>query len=461
MEKNSIKVAYETESYVFVNEKIKLFVDENVEQWTSSNEEVATVNNGVVTGLSEGTCLIRCYLNNNEYFCFNITVLAKEQDDIIYDLLKAHNSNIFVKKDFRIGYVKDGYDTDIIESVSKILLNEPLIINDEYLEAGNEKWEISEFREYLRSIEFITVHYTCNFRPGANALAHAKYFNDKGQNTSIHYTTGNDGVYLNWDNKKRAAHAGDSAGPEFEWINSGVKYDGCALDKVNVTVSNDFYYVINGVKSTIHLPSPYKYKDRNTNHIYLDNGFIQIENTDILKKPEEMFNDMGFAFIVKDGIYHMSTTWWCYTQTLDGRICNVGGNRNSIGIESCVDIGSDLWYTWQKTAQLVAKLMLDNNLDINRVKGHHFFSAKYCPQPMIVNNYEIWKKFIDMVKLEYLFLTKYNNYDISMKILSGSNVKNNGRIENVTTQNIVYELNIYNKETKKDQKVVLSSIVCA
>ena len=70
MEKNSIKVAYETESYVFVNEKIKLFVDENVEQWTSSNEEVATVNNGVVTGLSDGTCLIKCYLNNNEYFCF-------------------------------------------------------------------------------------------------------------------------------------------------------------------------------------------------------------------------------------------------------------------------------------------------------------------------------------------------------------------------------------------------------
>ena len=45
----------------------------------------------------------------------------------------------------------------------------------------------------------------------------------------------------------------------------------------------------------------------------------------------------------------MGPTWWSYGQVVEGHICAFGGNNNSIGIESCVNKGSDLWYTWQVT----------------------------------------------------------------------------------------------------------------
>ena len=455
--KNKINPSYETNSYVFVNDEIKLNIgfDNKDLVWESLNEEVATVNNGVVKGNKEGTVDIKVSLDNEELFVFKVTVVDTNEE-IVKDLLKAHNSNIYHNNDLWVNG-KHGYQADIYESVSKILFNDPLVINDTYLELGNKKWE-EQSNEFMKSIEFITVHYTANIRDGANANAHGKYFVNPDQPTSIHYNTGNDGVFLCLDNNKRAAHAGDSSGPIFSWLDTGVEYDGCDIDKVKVTVSNDFYYVINGKKSLIKLPETYEYKERNTKHDYLENGLIKLQGREEFKKPEDFFNKMGFAFIVKDNKYHMSQTWWCYTQTLDGAICNVGGNRNSIGIESCVNQGSDLWYTWQKTAQLVAKLMVDNNLDINRVKGHHFYTAKNCPQPMMENNMELWYKFIELVEYEYLFLTKYKNYNIFLEEKSNI-VDNKGRVLNKNSDIIEYTLSICNKEINFNKKLKLFSMV--
>ena len=124
----------------------------------------------------------------------------------------------------------------------------------------------------------------------------------------------------------------------------------------------------------------------------------------------------------------MGKTWWCYTQVSEGRICSNGGNYNSIGIESCVNKGSDLWYTWQKTAQLVAQLMQKFNLSIERVKGHHFYTAKDCPQPMLENDLEIWYEFVELVKAEYELLTKFNDYNITVESNNPEIVNNRGRV---------------------------------
>lgn len=218
--------------------------------------------------------------------------------------------------------------------------------------------------------------------------------------------------------------------------------------------------MINNKKTNIKLPDTYDYKDRNCDHLYQNDGKILNKNTNESKKPELYFNNMGFRFIVKDNKYHMSTTWWCYSQTLDGRICNVGGNRNSIGIESCVNEGSDLWYTWQITAKLVANLMIENNLDINRVVGHHFFTAKHCPAQLLENNMELWKKFIELVEAEYLFITKYKNYDLSIKSLNENEIPQNGKLTvNNLEKSILFELKIVNKLTKEVENIILSSIV--
>lgn len=458
MSKYNINPSYETNSYVFVNEEIKLSLgmdNENI-KWISDNNKIAIVNNGTVKGLSEGTVVISAYLEEELLFSFNVLVLEKNKEEIVYDLLKAHNSNIYHNNDIWIDG-KNGYLANIYESVSKIIFNYDLVLNELYLQQGNKKWE-QNWNEYLRSIEFITVHYTGNVSAKADANAHGRYFVNFDEPTSIHYCTGNDGVFLCLDNNKRAAHAGDSAGPEFEWLDTNVEYDGCDLDKVKVSVSNDFYYVINGKKTIIPLPQTYVYKERKTKHVYAENGLIQLQDTDKYIKPEEMFNKLGFEFIVKDNKYHMSQTWWCYTQRYDGAICNVGGNRNSIGIESSVNEGSDLWLTWQITAKLVAKLMIDNNLGISRVKPHHFFSAKNCPQPMMENNLEIWHKFIELVKNEFLFMTKYKDYKFIIDECSDT-IDCNGRVTSDNNKLIKYSLIILDKDEKQIEKLVLHSIV--
>lgn len=456
---NNFKASYETNSYVNVNKKIKLnFVCENKNiEWKSLDENIAIVNDGVVIGKSKGNTNIEVVVNNECIFVFPITVIDENNDEIIEFLLSTHNSNVCVKKDLFINGNKP-YNYDIVESVNKILFS-PLEINKDYLIMGNKKWE-KNCGEIMSSIEFITVHYTANNNETANALAHAKYFTNDEQPTSIHFNTGNDGIYMCLDNDKRAAHAGDSSGPIFEWIDTGVEYDGSDLKNIDVDATKDFYFTVNGKKTIIKLPETYKYNDRNTKHIYCDNGLINIEGTDVFKKPKELFNKMGFAFTIKNNRYYMSKTWWCYQQTLEGAICNVGGNRNSIGIESCVNYGSDLWLTWQLTAKLVAKLLIDNKLDITRVKGHHFYTAKNCPQPMLENNLEMWYKFIELVEAEYTLIDKFNDYEIRTISLNENYLNNNGRIVKIEENTCVsYDIEVVNKKTNKSIILTLSSII--
>jgi N-acetylmuramoyl-L-alanine amidase CwlA len=263
---------------------------------------------------------------------------------------------------------------------------------------------------------------------GANAAANASYFATSTDSVSIHYTTGNDGIYHCLDDNLGAYHAGDGASKDqvgaFDWLSTGVKAPAgvTAHDLLNikVTVSDDCYYEINGQKTKIKLPSAYIYKDRASNHTYNDKGQVVNAETGSVRDAETYFNKMGFRFIVEGGEYKMAKTWWCYTQVYEGRICSVGGNRNSIGIESCVNEGSNLWYTWQITAQLVAHLMQENDLDINRVVGHHFYTAKDCPQPMLDNDMEIWYEFRDLIEAEYEKLTEYNDYKFELSTNSSS-----------------------------------------
>ena len=134
-----------------------------------------------------------------------------------------------------------------------------------------------------------------------------------------------------------------------------------------------------------------------------------------------------------------------------------GGNKNSIGIESCVDQGSDLWHTWQVTAQLVADIMERRDLGIDRVVGHHFFSAKDCPQPMLENNMEIWYKFIEMVKAEYKKNTEFKDYTFKFEQVSGFDAEGVRVAQVAKAKNIIYKVTI----TKGDEKheITLGSVL--
>ena len=218
---------------------------------------------------------------------------------------------------------------------------------------------------------------------------------------------------------------------------TGVQYDDCDLLEVKFTASDDFFYEINGKKTTIPLPKTYNHKERNTDHIYNADGTISAQpdynnwgQTFANRTPESFFNDQDFPITVKDGQYYMGTTWWSYGQVYEGRICGSGGNRNSIGIESAVNPESDLWLTWQMTAQLVAKLCVDYNLGLERIKGHHFFDGKDCPQPLLENDLEIWWEFIELVRYEMALLTTLKDAQFSIEVAEESQdvVATTGRV---------------------------------
>ena len=445
-------------SYVVENETIKIDAEVNNSNdkiiWSTSDNSIAVVDeNGVVTGLKAGNVVIKATSerNNDLVMEFTVTIISPSSSNILKFIASENNANIFTELGLTIGGT---YDADIYGSVSKIL-NEKFAVNDKYYAVQQEKdsngnYVKKNFGPVKDSTEFITVHYTGNMSKGADGAANASYFSNGGSGTSIHYVTGNDGIYSSLDEKFVGFHAGDGRDVKFEWNPTGVKYNTNDPKTPKWGISSDSYFTINGNKTTIKTPYDGPYKNSKGTITYPGNGQV----TD-----SKWINNMGLAYKIVDGEYYMGTTWWCHTQILEGRICSKGGNNNSIGIESCVNQGSDLWYTWQKTAQLVADIMIRHNLDITRVVGHHFFSAKNCPQPMLENNLRIWHEFIKIVEAEYEKMTTYKDYEITFISNNPNIVDNRGRVISVPefTTCVTYTVTV--KKGNDIQKITLSSIV--
>ena len=463
--------SYYSESYMEKDDKIQLVAEvvrkdgtTSPVKWSSLTPEIATVDeNGVVTALAVGVAKIVATDPNNETLSleFIVTVLEEMPTGILDLAIRSNESNVFTRYDLNIGGV---YSMDIFGSVSKLLSNSALVKDTKYYEKANQT--VATYGK-MESIEFVTVHYTGNMASGATSAANANYFANS-DTVSIHYTTGNDGVYYCLDESMGAWHAGDSGAlaivGKFQWIPTGVMAGANDPQYPVFSISNDYYFEINGQKTSVEMPKPWNYSGRGTDHILNGDGTLSSQanfgQTGFANRDaDEFINDQDLPFKIVDGQYYMGTTWWCYTQVYEGRICSSGGNRNSIGIESCVNEGTDLWWTWQKTAQLVADIMLRNDLDITRVRGHHFFAAKNCPQPMLENDLEIWWEFIDLVEAEYELLTEYEGYSVSIVSNNPEIVDNCGRVINQPTETTCVTYTITFTNGTDTQSITLASMV--
>ena len=463
--------SYESTSYVEVNKEVKLLAeiirkDKSTAKvnWSSLNTDIATVSNeGVVKAVKQGVATIVASDPENADLKLEFAIVVFDKMPIgILDLaVRSNNSNIFTRYDLNIG---GAYSTDILGSVSKIFANSKLEKNTSYYDKANKS---TATYGTMESIEFITVHYTGNMVKGSTAKANANYFAGSSD-VSIHYTTGNDGVYYCLDESKGAWHAGDSGAlaevGKFQWLATGVKVKDGDPQYPKFTISTDFYFEINGNKTSVKMPKPWNYSSRNTDHTMNSDGTLSSkagfsQSGFSHRDADEFINDQSLPFMIKNGEYYMGTTWWCYTQVYEGRICGTGGNRNSIGIESCVNEGSDLWWTWQKTAQLVADIMVRQKLDITRVRGHHFFSAKNCPQPMLENDQEIWYEFLELVEAEYELLTKYNGYEVTIKSNNPDIIDNYGRVVKQPAETTCVTYTITFTKGSDVQSITLASMV--
>lgn len=434
----SVDVEFESETgeyngYLEIGQEVKLnatyFGKGEVTsiKFVSSSSSVATISEeGLVKANNEGVTVITIdaeTTNGNYKLLVNVlveNVSAENKIDEVIKLIMENNfgvvevGNACLYDDGTDRYYKATYG-----SVNKILFDK-FIINDKYASTAENNKNGHKSRRSVDTIEFVTVHDTATLTGSANGTA-------KGMatgSTSIHYVVGNDEIYGVVPEKYIAYHAGDGTYNNFQWNASGVKAETNSAPKFGIVKDGTkYYFTINGEKSNLVAPT--------------SNGTKSISNP-----TNDSLTELGPVWKIENGEYYLGTTWVCFSQVAAGKICSHGGNDNSIGIEMCVNMSSDMYDTWQRTAMLVADICIRNNLDLTRVKQHNTWSGKNCPQDILAGSY--WEEFMKMVEVQYALQSLYSDVVISMKSNNPDIVDNTGRVINAPTitTTVSYEVTV-------------------
>ena len=448
---DTIDASFESTSWVVTGEQITVnaYIINNPTKevvWKSLTPNIATVEDGVITGVKEGVATIVASSPDSDLYDYEIyvTVFDEEPDGILGLIVESNNATLYSTKDLVIGSKSSadeggmwGYYTDILGSVSRLFYGKDFTINNTWL-LTEDKTDKSY--GVMDKIEFITFHYaadtpTSQYGGGSQIASlssdltvlydsnNEAYWQNE---VSYHFGVGNDGVYSSLPENYAGWHAG-TGDRITTWYPSGVMVEPGDPELAKTTLEADGYFYING---------------RKTNY----------ENT---VQPGAKLTEMGFAYKVVDGQYYMPDFWYSSTYQ---RVCSKGGNMNSIGIESSVRQNLDLWLTWQYSAQLCAHLLLKYDLPLSQLVGHCFWTGKWCPQPMLENDLEIWNEFVQMVKREMIRMASYSDYKLTLSTTSNY-LQTDGRIKSQpeTSKCITYDVTYNNGTTSKT--VTLSTII--
>lgn len=399
--------------------------------YKSLNEKVATVDSdGVVTGISVGYTEILVSLKDNASVNTSIGITVVEEyasmNEVLEYFVSVAESNNIVKNIKVTGWQRV-YNQELRTSVIGYLF-EDLVITENIVPINDDNRPGTIFKK-----EYICVHDTGDVDYTAKDWSDTVYnrFNEmtgSKYSASYQYVIDNKDCYHNIPDNERAYHAGDG-NRTYEEIPSGVygaeKYPA-------ITITEDGYYAIDGQKSTVLAPT---------------------YNGQILKTSD--INDYGIRCVIRDGQYYLGKTWY---DTTYRKIGNYGGNNNSIGIESCVTEGDDVYYTWQRLAKLVAKLMDENDLTIDDVVTHHYFSGKNCPQTMREAGFYL--HFKKLVQIEYQVLQFIKQgYTLSFESGNTEYVNASGRVIKTSpvSKNVSYTITVEKDGTK--ESVTLNSVI--
>ena len=118
--------------------------------------------------------------------------------------------------------------------------------------------------------------------------------------------------------------------------------------------------------------------------------------------------------------YYKYYTWHCG----DGRGKYGITNKNSIGIEICINSDGNRQKAIDKTLNLVSELMKELNIPIERVVRHYDASRKNCPGSMSKNNWAEWYEFKNRIQdTEVLSMSQYQELKLMIDELSNRLVK--------------------------------------
>ena len=433
--------SFEDNSWVKVGSTIKLNYEylggSNLPvEWLSKTPSIAEVDQyGQVTGLKEGLAEIVVNAKGSQSisFTYYVTVVT-DASGMLKVLLDSNNEEIFIRNDLGIGAGTPAYYYDAVGSVSKLLFENYVEHKDYYVSSPSNKTTLTGSGK--GGVDFITVHYAADMpysatyskKGGSNLASMNKTYNSNGTAASWNYSVGNDGVWYCQNVAYGSWHAGSSKA--MSWTSTGLTASQIGTDvyTTDVTLGKDGYFYIKGHKTSV----------KNTT------GYTRL-------------NTHGL------GVKLSGSTWYLggfYYNTSYKYISSKGGNNNSIGMETSVREGSDLWLTWQYTAQLCAKLLIQFDLPIQRLVGHHFFSGKDCPQPLIANNNEIWFEFRDMVAQQMAYFNAYGSAGAAPTLSTNSTYFNNkGRVTSLPTYSTCQTYTLTYKDGSSTKTVTLSTII--
>lgn len=146
----------------------------------------------------------------------------------------------------------------------------------------------------------------------------------------------------------------------------------------------------------------------NRTNLFFVPTYITIHNTDNYNKGanakahgnylKNVDSKVSWHYTVDDTyiVQHLSDNE-CGYHTGDG-MGEMSGNRNSIGIEICVNEDGDLLKATENAIGLVKKLMKAYNIPIENVVQHYHWSGKDCPHELRLGNPYTWETFINKLK---------------------------------------------------------------
>jgi N-acetylmuramoyl-L-alanine amidase CwlA len=344
------------------------------------------------------------------------------QSKILLDYISSiHNSKVPIQE-ITVQAWQGNYKHILKQSLSKYLFS-PLNITTNLAPSSNKNFDNIKKPKY-----YICVHDTgCGVHNAKewNEAVVNEFIDGNKYQASFQYVVGNDGIYHNIPDDVIGHHAGDGYVVDYKLYDSNVEFNGNL--KPIITISNDGYFEIDNVKSVIKAP--------------LKNGEIPL-TSDI--------NDQGIRTVVKNGKYYLGETWFSNSFN---KVSNHGGNVNSIGIESCVNKGSDIYYTWMKDAKLIAFLMDKYNLGINDVVPHHFFSGKDCPMTMRHSNMYQHVKDLALIEFNILQFEK-NGFKISFNCDNKEFVSDEGKVIKIPEKdlNVNYVVTVEKNGIKNSRK---------
>ena len=309
----------------------------------------------------------------------------------------------------------------------------------------------------IREIRYVCVHDTATTHSHTTAYNLANNLKSTSNTTSWHYSVGSGIAFHSIPDNEVAHHAGDGTKNPQVFIDSGVKAIG--TEPARITISSDGYFeftpyyrgkydTTKKIKSTLEVPEvPIQYYSGG----WVTTGYRKAVTADL---P----NGTGVTnYVGENGNYFISNLHWDSSyQTL----ANYGGNLNSIGIESTVNYGCDIYRVWMTLAKLIGtKLLPTYRLTLDKVKQHNTFSGKDCPETM--RHADLWSYFMKMVEAEYTYYTKLRDFIITFDKGDTNLINEYGQIIKWPDEDteITYTIHIVKRDGTYEKTLTYTSVI--